>query len=637
MKTNYGKINIYKLAKLKKLEWLKEDQRLFLSRGYLKEGVEPEQRYDVICEAIETYGLKLATTKEGIEYIKGISNRFRKYISNGWVSFSTPVLTNFGEEDNLPISCNVSTLDDSLDDIYKGIHELGMLAKYGAGTSQNFSALRPIGSDISTGGITNSIIDWVELYADMMNKTRQNSARRGFLTAYLSLDHPEIMEFLDIGTHRLHKDRQIFLQTITTGVTIPVGWRKGLIEGDKDKRKIWSKLLKTRQEAGYPYIFDLENANENKPQVYKDKDMFIGSSNICCVTGETLILTDKGNIPIIDTIGKEVNVWNGEEWSQVVPFKTSDESEIFQVKMKSGEELNVTKDHTFYVLRSGEVIKTTTEGLHLGESLMPFKLPDREEFITTEVVSVKMKKEKEPTYCFTEPKKGLGVFNNILTGQCEISEFSSPDKTFACCLSSVNAYYFDDWKDDPHFIFDMTIMLDCVIEEYIEKGEHLPGLEKSIKFAREHRAVGLGILGFHSYLQKKNIVFGELASYSVNNNIFKKLHDDSLRASEWMAVNFGEPEILKGYGLRNTTRLAQAPTKSCTPPYTKFLDENNISIDYYELCERGGVDLEELLKVTIETDSGGVKYSWGENIQVKRDGKVIETLAYLIKEGDEIL
>lgn len=64
-------------------------------------------------------------------------------------------------------------LEDSLDDIYKGVHELGMLAKYGAGTSQNFSNLRPIGSDISTGGTSNSVMDWIELYADMMSKTNQ--------------------------------------------------------------------------------------------------------------------------------------------------------------------------------------------------------------------------------------------------------------------------------------------------------------------------------------------------------------------------------------------------------------------------------------------------------------------------------
>lgn len=419
---NINPTNIYRM----KLDWLKKDQREFLERGYLEEGETPEERYKEIANTIEMYCLKLSKTIDAVEYCKGIGKRFEEYISKGWCSFSTPVFINFGKKENLAISCNKSILSDSLDDIYKGIHELGMLAKYGAGTSQNFSNLRPIGSTIKTGGVSNTILDWVELYADMMSKTSQNRARRGFLTAYLSVDHPEINEFLDIGTHRVPTDKQRFFQTITTAVTLPIGWRKSLKDGDPEKRKIWAKILKTRKEVGFPYIIDLENSNEHRPQVYKDKGMFIQSSNICT----------------------------------------------------------------------------------------------------------------------------------------EIIEYCDDKKTFACCLSSLVAYYFDEWENHPNFIFDMNLLLDCVIEEYIEKGKKLAGMEKAVRFAEEHRAIGLGVLAFHSYLQKKGIVFGELSSYSVNQRMFSKLRSESDRASKWMAEHFGEPEILKGYGLRNTTRLAQAPTKS---------------------------------------------------------------------------
>ena len=408
------------------LTWLKNDQRLFLERDYLQEGQTPEERYLEICDTIEKYCLKMATTSESVDYCRGIGKRFEEYISKGWVSFATPVLINFGKSENLPISCNKSMLEDSLDDIYKGVHELGMLAKYGAGTSQNFSKLRPIGSDISTGGTSNSVMDWIELYADMMSKTNQNRARRGFLTAYLSVDHPEIIDFLDIGTHRIPTDKQRFFQTITTAVTLPIGWRQSLKDGDKEKRKIWAKVLKTRKEVGFPYILDLENANKDRPKWYVDRDLYIETSNICI----------------------------------------------------------------------------------------------------------------------------------------ETNEIANKDKTFACCLSSANAYYFDEWENHPNFVFDMNLMLDCVIEEYIEKGSKLPGLEKAVRFAKEHRSIGLGILSFCSFLQKKGIVFGEIASYAVNKRIFSKLREESDRASMWMAEHFGEPEMLKGYGYRNTTRLAQAPTKS---------------------------------------------------------------------------
>lgn len=424
MRINYGKTKIINMGL--KLNWLKEDQREYLERGYLQNGQTPEQRYKEIADTIEKYCLKMSKTTESIDYCRGIGKRFEEYISNGWTSFATPVLINFGKADNLPISCNKSILEDSLNDIYKGVHELGMLAKHGAGTSQNFSKLRGIGSDISTGGTSNSVLDWIELYADMMSKTSQNRARRGFLTAYLSVDHPEINNFLDIGTHRMPTDKQRFFQTITTAVTLPKGWRESLKNGDKEKRKIWAKILKTRKEVGFPYILDLENCNKNLPDWYKDRELEIETSNICI----------------------------------------------------------------------------------------------------------------------------------------ETAEIANKDKTFACCLSSNNAYYFDEWENHPTFTFDMNLMLDCVIEEYIEKGSKLPGLEKAVKFATEHRSIGLGILAFHSYLQKKNVVFGELASFSINNKIYSTLQKESDRASKWMAEHWGEPEMLKGYGYRNTTRNAQAPTKS---------------------------------------------------------------------------
>lgn len=418
---------------IKHLEWLKEDQRDFLNQGYLDLNETPEQRFQTICDTVQSICNKqwLENEVEGEyktdEKTRFIGKRFENYFQKGWVSLATPVLKNFGKKDNLPISCNFSILEDDLGDIYGGLKELGMLAKYGAGTAQNFSDIRGIGSEISTGGTANSVMDWIELYADMMSKTAQNRARRGFLTAYLSIDHPEIMDFLDIGTHRLPKEKQRFFQTITTGVTLPIGWREDL-KTNPEKRKVFTKLLNTRKEVGFPYIQDLTNANNGRPQVYKDKGMLIRSSNICN----------------------------------------------------------------------------------------------------------------------------------------EIQEYADYEKTFACCLSSVNLYYFDDFKDDPDFIFDMNILLDCVIEEYIEKGSKLPGLEKAVKFAKEHRAIGLGITAFATYLQKNSIAFGSMESFQKNYKIFSLLKEQSDRASKWMASNWGEPKVLKGYGERNTTRIAQAPKKSTT-------------------------------------------------------------------------
>lgn len=143
----------------------------------------------------------------------------------------------------------------------------------------------------------------------------------------------------------------------------------------------------------------------------------------------------------------------------------------------------------------------------------------------------------------------------------EIMLPSSSDESFVCCLSSMNLLYFDEWKDTdaPEVL---TYFLDVVMSEFIEKSNDIPFLHRANKFARRHRALGLGVLGWHSYLQANNIAFDSFQAMQKNNEIFRTLQEKTLKASKELAQRFGEPEILKGYGRRNTTLMSIAPTKS---------------------------------------------------------------------------
>lgn len=143
----------------------------------------------------------------------------------------------------------------------------------------------------------------------------------------------------------------------------------------------------------------------------------------------------------------------------------------------------------------------------------------------------------------------------------EIMLPSSSDESFVCCLSSMNLLYFDEWKetDAPEVL---TYFLDVVMSEFIEKSNEIPFLHRANKFARRHRALGLGVLGWHSYLQANNIAFDSFQAMQKNNEIFRTLQEKTLQASQDLAKRFGEPEILKGYGRRNTTLMSIAPTKS---------------------------------------------------------------------------
>ncbi len=143
----------------------------------------------------------------------------------------------------------------------------------------------------------------------------------------------------------------------------------------------------------------------------------------------------------------------------------------------------------------------------------------------------------------------------------EIALPSSEDESFVCNLSSMNALMFDEWQNTDA-VETMIYFLDAVMEEYINKTKDIPFMESSYNFASRWRALGLGILGWHTYLQSKDIAFESFKAHMENIKITKFIDDHSLIASEELAVEYGEPEGLLGYGVRNLTRTAIAPTTS---------------------------------------------------------------------------
>ena len=143
----------------------------------------------------------------------------------------------------------------------------------------------------------------------------------------------------------------------------------------------------------------------------------------------------------------------------------------------------------------------------------------------------------------------------------EIALPASPNESFVCCLSSMNALHYEEWKDTDA-VETLTYFLDAVMQEFIDKAEGIQFMDRPVKFAKRHRAIGIGVLGWHSYLQSNMIPFDSIEAMNKNNEIFKTIKERSYEASEELADKFGEPEVLEGYGRRNTTTMAVAPTKS---------------------------------------------------------------------------
>jgi ribonucleoside-diphosphate reductase alpha chain len=389
--------------------WLNKDSRKFLERGYLTEGETPEQRIKDIADRAESL----------LGNLDGFSDKFVNYMSKGFYSLSSPIWSNFGRERGLPISCFGSFISDQMSSILEKISEVGQMTKAGGGTSAYFGALRGRGASISSGGKSTGSVHFMELYDKLMNVVSQGNVRRGSFAAYLPIDHPDIEEFLKIRGEG-HE-----IQEMSIGVCVSDEWMKKMIEGDKEARKIWGLVIKKRFESGYPYIFFSDNANNQAPQMYKDKGLRINNSNLC---------------------------------------------------------------------------------------------------------------------------------NEIMLS-------NSDDESFVCDLSSLNLEKWDEIAETDA-VETLVYFLDAVMSEFIEKTDGIKFMEAPRKFAINQRALGVGVLGWHSLLQSKMIPFESMDAKLLNGQIWRTIREKSDKATTELANLFGEPPMLEGYGRRNSTTLAVAPTTS---------------------------------------------------------------------------
>ncbi|WLD22656.1 ribonucleoside-diphosphate reductase subunit alpha [Flavobacterium dauae] len=393
---------------MERLWWLNEESEQILNRGYLLKGETPQK-------AIE----RVANAAAKQLYKPELAEAFIEMIEKGWMSLSSPIWANMGTERGLPISCFNVYVPDHIEGITHKLGEVIMQTKIGGGTSGYFGELRERGSAVTDNGKSSGAVSFMKLFDTAMDTISQGGVRRGAFAAYLDIDHDDIKEFLDI------KNIGNPIQNLFTGVCVPDYWMQDMIDGDKDKREVWAKVLESRQQKGLPYIFFTDNINRNKPEVYKDKEMQIYASNLCS----------------------------------------------------------------------------------------------------------------------------------------EIALPSSKDESFVCCLSSMNLELYDEWKD-TEAVKLATYFLDAVMSEFISKTEGNYYLTSAHNFAKNHRALGLGVMGWHSYLQKNMISFESLEAKMLTNQIFKEIEDKAMKASQDLARIYGEPSVLKGYGRRNTTLLAIAPTTS---------------------------------------------------------------------------
>ena len=159
--------------------------------------------------------------------------------------------------------------------------------------------------------------------------------------------------------------------------------------------------------------------------------------------------------------------------------------------------------------------------------------------------------------CYKE--RGLKVSTSNICN--EIYLYTDPDHSFVCCLSSLNLTRWDEWKNSD-LVRTAVFFLDAVMEEYIQKAKDIPGFESAVRFAVKSRALGIGVLGWHTLLQAKLLSFDSFDSMMLNAQIFKHIRDNADKATVELGDLLGEPEWCVGSGRRNTHTMAVAPTVS---------------------------------------------------------------------------
>ena len=395
--------------------WVNDESLAVLNRGYLLNGETVEGAVD----RITTAAAKRLNNME-------LQPVFKEIIERGWMSLSSPIWANMGTQRGLPISCFGCYIPDSVEDITHKLGEVIMQTKVGGGTSGYFGELRGRGSSITDNGKSSGSVSFMRMFDTTLDVVSQGGVRKGAFAAYLDIDHPDVEEFLQI------KDIGNPIQNLFFSVCVPDYWMQEMIDGDVEKRKLWARVLESRQQKGLPYIFFTDNNNKNKSQIYKDLDLKITHSNLC--------------------------------------------SEV--------------------------------------------SLPD------------------------------------------------STDESFVCCLSSMNLELYDEWKD-TNAVYYAIYFLDAVMSEFIEKTEDNYYLKNSHNFAKRHRALGLGVLGYHSYFQKHNISFNAPETKVITQEIFGYLRREALRATKALSKIYGPAPIyneIENYPehkkQRNTTVMAIAPTTS---------------------------------------------------------------------------
>ena len=419
-------------------EWLSEEGKATLSRGYLLPGESPRDMHT----RLSSHAAKVLGRPELEEDLFEIFWR-------GWLGPATPVASNFGTNRGLPISCYSVHVGDSVNSIYSHLKEVAQLSKNGGGVGVYLGDVRPAGAPIATGGKSTGVVPWAQQYDLAARVVSQGGVRRGSFAIYLPIDHPDVPELLLAKDHSKGDPRRFVDSNI--GLTVTDKWIKEMMAGDTAKQELFSEVMKTRLISGSPYLVFIDNVNRQNPDCYKERNLEVSTSNLC---SEITLYTDDGHsfVCVLSSLNlakyDEWKNWTGSSGMTAPALSTCFLDAVVEDFIHKASRITSMGRAVRFAQKS-RALGLGTMGLHLlyQKRGIPFASSDARslnvevhEFIKSEAV----KASRELAKCYGEPEwcQGSGLRNTHLLAVAPTRTNAVISGAFSQGVEPIDANYF---------------------------------------------------------------------------------------------------------------------------------------------------------------------------------------------------
>jgi ribonucleotide reductase alpha subunit len=538
------------------------------------------------------------------------------FLSQKYFIHATPTNFNAGTPRQQLSSCFLLAMKaDSIVGIYDTLKECAQISKHAGGIGLHIHNIRAKGSLIKgTNGTSNGIVPMLRNFNDTARYVDQGGGKRnGSFAIYLEPWHADVEDFLklklntgseeercrdlfyalwipDLFMERVEKNEPwtLFCPSEAPGLADVYGdefkelyeryEKEGRGRKQIDAQKLWFKVLDSQIETGTPYLLYKDAANKKSNQ----KNLGTIKSSNLCVAPETLIMTDKGHLPIASLVNETVNVWNGNKWSKTVVKQTGTNQKLINVIVKTIYKIGVeswtdtrnltcTPYHKF-ILKDGQRINASELYPEIELKEWFYNNIDGNCFergiiqCNSKVISINDMGRIDDTYCFNEPENHAGVFNGILTGNCtEIIEYSSSDESAVCNLASIALPAYVDQKKKIFNYEKLREVVKVAIKNLnrVIDINYYPTPETKNSNMR-HRPVGLGVQGLADVFAMMRVPWESDKAADINQRIFEHMYYAAIEASSEIAEKEGTYSTYEGspiskghfqYDLWNVTPL----------------------------------------------------------------------------------